>query len=254
MLCIWDAGIQNELFYLIYKLNKEAKIIVFTPYDPTEEFYVMDLVKQGTCNGPILCSLSTGEYCKTKQTPNSGVFIGTVRISSLAFVDDLTDPNSKRSDILNAHEFVKHFEKAERLDFSVSKCKTLCVNPKEKSEQLEINDVPLEQVEYFKYLGDHIYTKGNNDDLIENPIIVSRQKLVSIQAMCKEIALGNYKIQILLQLYESILLSSLLFNCQSWTSIRNSVDTPQIESVQLKYLKQTMHVHAPYSIPNAVCF
>ena len=70
--------------------------------------------------------------------------------------------------------------------------------------------------------------------MIENRIIVSRQKLVSIQTMCKEIAPGNYEIQILLQLYESILLSSLLFNCQPWTCIRKSVDTPQLQNVQLK--------------------
>ena len=158
----WDAGIQNELFYLIYKLNKEAKITVFTTYGPTEEFSIMDLVKQGTCNGPILCSLSTGEYCKAKQSPHSGVFVGIVRILPLAFVDDFTDPNRKTSDILTAHEHAKHFENAKRLDFSVSKCKTLWVNPKEKSEQLKINDVPLEQVEDVKYLGNHINNLGNH--------------------------------------------------------------------------------------------
>ena len=105
---------------------------------------------------------------------HSGVFVGTVRIRPLGFVDDFTDPNRKTSDILKAREHAKHFEKAKRLDFSVSKCKTLCVNPKEKTEQPKINDVPLEQVEDFRYLGDHINTKGNNDDLIENRIIASR--------------------------------------------------------------------------------
>ena len=60
---------------------------------------------------------------------------------------------------------------------------------------------------------------------------------------------GLYEVQILLQLYESIFLSKLLFNCQSWTSLRKSSDIPSLESMQYKYLKQTMHI--PYSTPNA---
>ena len=60
---------------------------------------------------------------------------------------------------------------------------------------------------------------------------------------------GLYEVQILLQLYESIFLSKLLFNCQPWTSLRKSSNIPSLESMQYKYLKQTMHI--PYSTPNA---
>ena len=60
---------------------------------------------------------------------------------------------------------------------------------------------------------------------------------------------GLFEVQTLLQLYESIFLRTLLFNCQSWTHLRKSNDIPSLERVQYKYLKQTMHV--PYSTPNA---
>ena len=62
MLCLWNAGIQDELFYLVYKLNEHAKIKVFTPFGETRMFEVDDIVKQGTTLGPILCSISTGKY------------------------------------------------------------------------------------------------------------------------------------------------------------------------------------------------
>ena len=48
MLCLWNAGIQDELFYLVYKLNEHAKIKVFTPFGETRMFEVDDIVKQGT--------------------------------------------------------------------------------------------------------------------------------------------------------------------------------------------------------------
>ena len=59
---LWEAGVNNELFTLIYALNMKSNITVLTPYGPTEEFSVKDTVKQGACNGPILCSTSTALY------------------------------------------------------------------------------------------------------------------------------------------------------------------------------------------------
>ena len=39
-------------------------------------------------------------------------------------------------------------------------------------------------------------------------------------AICKEIGLGQYEIHVLIRLYHAIFLSTLLFNCQTWTRIR----------------------------------
>ena len=54
----------------------------------------------------------------------------------------------------------------------------------------------------------------------------------------------------MLQLYESIFLSTVLFKCQSWTNLTNITDThiESLQTLQMKYLKQTMYV--PYSTPN----
>ena len=53
MLCLRNADKQDELFYLIYKLNEHAKIKVFTPFGETKMFEVDDIVKQGTTFGPL---------------------------------------------------------------------------------------------------------------------------------------------------------------------------------------------------------
>ena len=79
---------QDELFYLVYKLNEHAKIKVFTPFGETRMFQVDDVVKQGTILGPILCSIYTGEYCETKR-----FFIGDATIGPLGYVDDLARIN-----------------------------------------------------------------------------------------------------------------------------------------------------------------
>ena len=112
---LWEAGVNNELFTLIYALNMKSNITVLTPYGQTEEFSVKDIVKQGTCNGPILCSTSTGQYCTDKYSKFSGVFVGTQKVKPATFVDDLIDPNRTVSDIIESNENAKHFEKIKRL-------------------------------------------------------------------------------------------------------------------------------------------
>ena len=75
--------------------------------------------------------------------------------------------------------------------------------------------------------------------------------MLGIAVICKEICLGQYEIHVLIKLYHAIFLSTLLFNCQTWTRIRK-YDIGILSAVQLKYLKQALRV--PYSTPNVVVY
>ena len=73
--------------------------------------------------------------------------------------------------------------------------------------------------------------------------------MLAITAIYKEKCIKQYEIHVLIRLYHAIFLSTLLFNCQTWTRIRKyNIDTLTV--VQLKYLKQALRV--PYSTPNVV--
>ena len=174
------------------------------------------------------------------------MFIGTQKVKPEAFVDDLIDPNRTVSDIIESNENAKHFAKIKRLTFKADKCKSLYINyGKEQCIELDINGEIAENVDSVKYHGDIFNSKGNNNDLIESRVRTGRQKIGVIQAFCKEIALGNYEIQMMLQLYESIFLSTVLFNCQSWTNLTNT-HIKSLQTLQMKYLKQTMAYHIPH--------
>ena len=114
---------------------------------------------------------------------------------------------------------------------------------KDQCIKLDLNGETAENVGKVKYLGDTFNRKGNNNDLIESRVKTGKQTIGVIQAFCKEIALGNYEIHIMLQLYESIFLSTVLFNCQSWTNVTNT-HIESLQTLQMKYLKQPMWV--PY--------
>ena len=73
--------------------------------------------------------------------------------------------------------------------------------------------------------------------------------MLGITAICNEINLRLYEMHVLIRLYHSKFLSTLLFNCQTGTRIRK-YDIDTLAVVQLKYLKQALRV--PYSTPNIV--
>ena len=63
-----------------------------------------------------------------------------------------------------------------------------------------------------------------------NRVKQSSRRFSFMQKICKEVSFGMYDLQIKLQLYESMVLSSRLFNSQSRTKLRIS-DIQQLQDV-----------------------
>lgn len=104
-----------------------------------------------------------------------------------------------------------------------------------------------EEVDEFDYLYDILNNKANNDSLLKQMIANVYDKIIGLCTFCKEVCMGQYELNLLPKLYGRIFVSSLLFNCQSWTNLRTSSDIKSLHQIQMK-LKQIMQVS--YSTPN----
>ena len=104
MISLWDLGVENELFALIYKLNEYAKIRIKTPYGMSAAFECKSIVKQGTVLSSNLCSASTGELCDTNF--KGGASVGSLTINDILYVDDTTDANTSVVDTIGL--FTRH--------------------------------------------------------------------------------------------------------------------------------------------------
>ena len=67
-------------------------------------------------------------------------------------------------------------------------------------------------------------------------------------AIGKEVSNKQFEIKCTLELYNSMLVNKILFNCQSWSHLKKT-ELKDLEKVQLQTLKQIMRV--PYSTSNA---
>ena len=244
ILSMRDLGVEKEYLQLMYNLNNGATVSVQTPYGETSTFTSDPIVKQGTILGPSLCSSSTGEYCGI----NPGVCVGNLVISSLLFVDDIVDLSLSCEDFVSAHINALLFAKRKKLGYSGTKCFCMVINGKKvEIPLLEIDEEKLVLLaEEITYLGDVFNSKGNNDGLIADRIRRGTKAMVTISALMSEVNVGVYQISTFLLLYQSLFLSTILFNSQTWSNLRKQ-DIKALTRLQLKFLKRIVGVSSSTS-------
>ena len=111
-------------------MNRKAHVTVKTPFGDSDPFIITDLVKQGTCLGPIVNNCSLSDIC----TEGSNFNYGSVQIKPLEFVDDIADPNSGNTDAVLSNDIICNIHRRKRLKFSTEKCKLLKVNGKDNGD------------------------------------------------------------------------------------------------------------------------
>ena len=240
IMALSDVGVSKEMLKLIYSMNKKAKVTVQTPYGVTDEFETEPIVKQGTVLGSILCSTSTAEYCGESV----GVTLGSLAISSLLYVDDIIDMTTSTWDCMSSHEKALLFTLRKKLLMSGTKCYNMIMNAKEENQPIEMVIDEIKKVlpvEEIVYLGDVFNSKGNNDGLIKDRIRRGTKAMICIISLLLETDLGVHKISVGLLLYQSLFISTMLFNSQTWSNIREK-DGEQLRILQSKFLKKMVGV------------
>ena len=112
----------------------------------------------------------------------------------------------------------------------------------------EFNVVDTDEI---VYLGDVFNEKGNNDGLIKDRVKRGTKAMVTVSSLIAENEVGIHKMSVLLLLYQSLFISTVLFNSQTWSKLRHD-DVDKLEVMQLKYLKRAVGVAA--SAPNSFVY
>ena len=147
---LWENGVQNGNFYLIYLLmNKKALITVKTPLGNASPYVIKNFVKQSTVLGPILNNCSLDKISKE----GNGYQFGQVNIKPLEFTDDLVDPTHSLTSAPVSNSVIEQIQFEKRQKFSARKCELLAIGPDDAGYTLDVNG-RIKHVSSFKYLGD----------------------------------------------------------------------------------------------------
>ncbi len=251
LLSLIDLGVSSTTVQLLYELNKKATITVKTPFGDAAPFTTENIVKQGTVWGSKLCCASTAQICDEDVV--GGASIGNCTIHSTVYVDDCNRFNTDVIDTDLAHDNFVNFSNRKRSPLNAEKCVNLTINKQThiNPPTLMIGDHVLEEVTSTKVVGDNFNQKGNNTTLIEHRVKLGKGVTNSILAMCNETTYGSHRIEVLLLLYKTVFIQTIIFNSQAWSHITED-DLKALRTVQLRCLKRILWT--AQSTPNSHVF
>ena len=237
---LYDAGLTDDKLSLIYQLNSKNQVAVKTPFGMTERKSVENIVLQGEVFGPLQCSVTVDTFGKECMEEDKFMYKyrGEVGVPPLAMVDDLACPALCGKDAVEVTSFINSKTNTKKLQFGVDKCHQLHVGTKkhccpdlqidnwgvEKKDEImtgfdNLTDVRLEDHKLEK-VGDIISADGSN---LKN-VTARKDKSIGINkqicSMLQEVCFGQFHFEVGSIFRESLLLSSILTNCEAWYGLK----------------------------------
>ena len=254
---IYSGGVRDDKFALLYNINSHVNVAVKTPVGKTDRGIIKEAIIQGDVIGPMMCGKQIDEI--GRECLESGKYTysykGEVEIPPLIMLDDLITISEcgPKSAMVNAYIRLKTNTK--KLQFGADKCKKMhvgkycdeykClpifVDTWEESETEIIRDVWKGEEEMQlkteeKYLGDIISSDGKNFKNIQERVNKGKGIVRNILNMLEGIPFGKYFFEVAIILRNSLLVGSVLFNCEAWYNLTKT-ELNLLESVDLSFLR-----------------
>ena len=228
---LFNAGCSPQDIQMMYLLNEDTEVTVVTPSGTTEKIKVGEVVKQGTVLGPTLCCVVTDQVnCIGEEQTGS---IGNERIGILVFVDDVMSAGSAE-DARRCIRSLGEMERKKKFTFGLKKTNYMVVDTgREAAEEIdeEVRSGKVPETDEYKYVGLWINKEGN----CRLHIVKKGKKIKGETAALKSIAnyytVGETYVNVRLQLYESCIVPSMLYNLEGWNKQTKS-EVKSLEQIQ----------------------
>ena len=274
---LYEAGFTDDKLALIYKLNSTNQVAVKTPFGMSERQTVKQIVLQGEVFGPLQCSVTIDTFGKECLEENKHLYLykGEVGVPPLAMVDDVVCPAVCGLDSIEVTAFLNAKSKCKKIQFGVDKCHQLHIGSKkhlcpdlhidnwgiEKVDEaktgfgnlkdVQVEDHKVENVEKDKYLGDIISTDGSNQKNVmsrkDKSVGINKQILTMMNDWC----FGPFHFEVAVIFRESMLLSSILTNCEAWYRVKEQ-EVVILERCDENLLR--MFFEAPATTPKCMLY
>ena len=149
----------------------------------------------------------------------STISIGGRKISNLRFADDIdliAGSNTELQDLTNR---LVESSKSHGMEISQEKSKTM-VNSKnnDKCAKIYMDGILLEDVKIFKYLGATLKSDGASGNELRIRIATTTSSMIRLNIIWTS---KNISFKIKFNLYRSLVLSILLYGCETWMLMSN---------------------------------
>ena len=244
---VFEAGVDDDYFCLMYEANKENFVAVQTPNGLSRREPFNEIVMQGDVLAPLISSLQVDTMGKECLVEEKHLFYykDKVPVPPLGLVDDLFTISYCGYKTKLMHNYINTKTAMKKLQFGTSKCMKLHVGKtcnKNLCEDLYVGGWKLDtvkdmstggctQLEYFggmekmgvtdeqMYLGDIISSDGKPSKNVQARKNKSLGIINQIMDIMKSVFFGKYYFEVALVLRSSLLLSSILLNSEAWINL-----------------------------------
>ena len=217
---LYDLGVKNRNLNILYEGTKKSYIAINTPSGQTERFEVEELVAQGSTWGPLMTSASVDTIGKEAQESgkNCYVYKDSLKVPPLSFVDDIASISNCGVDSIVTNSTINKKIQCKKLRFGKTKCHQMHIgDQKNFCPKLNVNENDeMEKVTEDTYLGTVISDSCNNDKKLDKAINKGIGSISVVMAILQETSLGHHYFEIATLLRESLFISRILWNIETW--------------------------------------
>ena len=217
--CMHKSNIKGKTWRLMSSLNTGLTAKVNTKAGLTREIAREAGGKQGgKLMVPLFAKMMDNAAEDMKADPKLGISIANTVIQALIFVDDMItfaegDPQQQLT-----LKFADTFAQKHKLQWGKEKCKTMTIGGSKKQEkEWKLGADKIGACHEYKYLGDIISQDGKNTTTLKERKNKVDVAVRSILTCCSSGVMKNMATKICSYLYETEVLSALLYNSETWT-------------------------------------
>jgi hypothetical protein len=265
---IFRYGVQDSTINLLDDASKNIQISVKTPVGKTDRALVQSrLVLQGDVWGPTFCATTIdtiGKEC-LEQEKYLYHYKDSVPIPPLAMLDDLFCVSKCGPESVMLNSYTNYKISSKKLQCGTEKCKKMHVGHTHEEKtcpELTIDgwkenlvrhvemggeeptdtyegETHLQTSHQEKYLGDIVSDDGKNVKNLTARKNKGNGLVTEISAMLVEAMLGREHFEIAMIVRNAILISSLIFNCETWYGLTKK-QIEMLEKVDEQLLRKIL--------------
>ena len=243
--CLKKIGLDGKDINLIGSLYWNQKAAIRIEDQLSEYTKIQRGVRQGCVLSPYLFNIYT-ELIFRESQHLEGVRINGKNLNNLRYADDtvLLADNKENLQIITNN--VKTNSQKSGLDMNVKKTKTMVISSDKNSKaNVIVDNVELEQVKEFKYLGQTITADAKTETEIRIRTCIAKGRYQELNKI-----LSNKKIsqKLKLRLINCFIMSVFTYGCETWT-INKDIEN-KINAFEMWILRKVANVKWSDKITN----
>ena len=239
---VWHEGlwhvlrgynIDSTIVGVIEELYKHSNSAVLLNNQIGSFFQTTVGVRQGCLLSPVLFNIFLERIMQEAlEEHTTSISIGGRPVCNLRFADDIDLMGGTNNELQDLTNKLANRANAYGMEISAEKSKIMVNSTDDISANITMNGEPLEEVHQFKYLGATLSKDGGSTA----EVCIRIAQAISAMARLERVWRSRITFQTKYKLFKSLVVSILLYGCESWTLM--AVTEKKIQAFENKSLRR----------------